>query len=253
MPEVSLGFTKLDDKWSRIDIKATIDNEKIVNIEMQLEPDLEMARRSTYYGSWLIANQLTSADGYEKLKDVILINILNFNLFETPDYHKETITVEKNNMHYELIPYIKYHFIELPKFRKNVRKINSKLEAWLAIIDSKDWGLIQMAKEVDEIFFDAIIEIDAILHNKELRYILDKRYEAMREKASKLAYAEKKGIEQGVKQGIKQGIKQGVEQGVEQEKLEIAKEMLKDNVDAETIMRYTCLSKEEIENLKSKL
>lgn len=252
IPEASLGFTKLADKWSRIDIKATVDDEKVVNIEMQLNPDLEIARRSTYYGGWLIANQLETGQNYDELKEVILINILNFNLFKTPNYHKETVTVEKSNRDYELIPYVKYHFIELPKFRETVQKINSKQEAWLAIIDSKDWGLIQMAKEIDEIFIEAIMEIEAILSNKELRYIIDKRYESMREKASKLAYAEKKGlkigIEEGTKIGIKQGIKQGIEQGIEN----IAKEMLKEKMDIETVMKCTKLSKEDIEKINNK-
>ena len=40
------------------------------------------------------------------------------------------------------------------------------------------------------------------------------------------------------------------EKGIEQEKIEIVKNMLKDEVDISVISKYTGLSKEEIESLK---
>ena len=51
------------------------------------------------------------------------------------------------------------------------------------------------------------------------------------------------------KYGIEEGIKQGIEQGIEQRSIEIAKSMLKDNLDISTISRYTGLSLEEIKKL----
>ncbi|MCI8961647.1 MAG: Rpn family recombination-promoting nuclease/putative transposase, partial [Clostridia bacterium] len=50
----------------------------------------------------------------------------------------------------------------------------------------------------------------------------------------------------GYDRGIERGIEQGIQQGME----EIAKRMLKDNLDIEFIMQYTGLTKEEIEKLK---
>ena len=46
------------------------------------------------------------------------------------------------------------------------------------------------------------------------------------------------------------GIEQGIEKGIEQEKIEIAKELLNNNVSLDIIMKSTGLSKEEIEKLK---
>ena len=70
--------------------------------------------------------------------------------------------------------------------------------------------------------------------------------------------ATKQGIEQGIKQGIEQGIKQGIEQGIEQgneqgassRNIEIAKNLIKNNVDIDIIARSTGLSKEEIESFE---
>ena len=47
-----------------------------------------------------------------------------------------------------------------------------------------------------------------------------------------------------------EGIKEGREEGREKEKLEIAENLLKRNVDIDVIVESTGLSKEKIENLK---
>ena len=51
-------------------------------------------------------------------------------------------------------------------------------------------------------------------------------------------------------EGIRKGLKEGIEKGSEQSKNEIAKNMLKDNVDINLIKKYTNLTEEEINNLK---
>ena len=57
---------------------------------------------------------------------------------------------------------------------------------------------------------------------------------------------EKKAREEGRQEGIKQGIAQGIEQN----KIQTAKNMLKENMPFETISRFTGLSLKQIEELK---
>ena len=54
----------------------------------------------------------------------------------------------------------------------------------------------------------------------------------------------------GIKKGKEEGIKEGIEKGSKNEKINIAKNMLKDNVDINIISKYSGLSIEEIENLQ---
>ena len=49
---------------------------------------------------------------------------------------------------------------------------------------------------------------------------------------------------------LKEAKGKGIEQGIEEEKLEIAKELLNNNVQVDIIMKSTGLTKEEINNLK---
>ena len=59
----------------------------------------------------------------------------------------------------------------------------------------------------------------------------------------------KEGVEAGISQGIQQGIAHGITQGSQQKAIETAKNMLKDNLDIQTILKYTGLSIEEIKSL----
>ena len=72
---------------------------------------------------------------------------------------------------------------------------------------------------------------------------------AKRVHATLMQNAEEKGLKKGLKKGIKQGLEQGLEQGSKHKEIEIARNMLKDNMSIDTIIKYTGLTKKEIETL----
>lgn len=57
---------------------------------------------------------------------------------------------------------------------------------------------------------------------------------------------ERQGIEEA---GFDKGMAKGLEKGIEQEKRMLAQKLKEDNVDIEKIIKYTGLTKEEIEEL----
>ena len=62
----------------------------------------------------------------------------------------------------------------------------------------------------------------------------------------------KEGYEQGIEDGISQGMSQGLEQGISSRNIEIAKNLLDNNVSIDVIIKSTGLSKEEVEELSKK-
>ena len=56
-----------------------------------------------------------------------------------------------------------------------------------------------------------------------------------------------RATQEGINIGINQGIKQGINQGLQKRNIEIAKNLLEQNVDISIIMSATGLTKEEIE------
>jgi predicted transposase/invertase (TIGR01784 family) len=57
-------------------------------------------------------------------------------------------------------------------------------------------------------------------------------------------------IKQGIEQGLEKGIEQGLEKGKKERNSEIARNMLKENIDKEIIIKVTGLSLEEIKKIK---
>ena len=68
----------IEDKFSRLDVKAKTSNDEIINIEIQLKNEYNMIKRSLYYWSKLYSEQLGEGQDYSVLKRTICINILNF-------------------------------------------------------------------------------------------------------------------------------------------------------------------------------
>ena len=76
-----------DEKGSVLDIRAEINNSKMVDIELQVKNEYNIEQRSTLYMSKNISTQLQIGDDYRKLKPSIVINILDFEYYKRNSYH----------------------------------------------------------------------------------------------------------------------------------------------------------------------
>jgi len=93
-------------------------------------------------------------------------------------------------------------------------------------------------------------------YNSGVQYGYDSGYEMGIEEGIKKGIQDgieegiKKGMQDGIEKGMKNGIEKGIIQGENKREREIAKDMLKKNLDIDLISDITGLSKEEINNLK---
>ena len=90
----------------------------------------------------------------------------------------------------------------------------------------------------------------AFEHNRRLMDMAQLRYEGKREG---LAEGIEKGIKQGIEQGIERGIEKGIEQGIEKQRLETAREMLRNHCDDQLIQLCTKISLQQLEQLKKEI
>ena len=111
----------IEDKFSRLDVKATTSNNEIINIEIQLKNEYNMIKRSLYYWSKLYSEQLNEGEDYSLLKRTICINILNFKYLKTRMFHS-VYRMKEIHTNEELSDIEEIHFIEIPK----LKKINSE-------------------------------------------------------------------------------------------------------------------------------
>jgi len=101
MQEVELERVDIKDKLGVLDIKAIINENITVNIEMQVANEKNMIERTLYYWAGLYYTGLKRGRDYKLNNKVITINILMYNIFKKESYH--TIATIRDNENKEKI------------------------------------------------------------------------------------------------------------------------------------------------------
>ena len=247
--EVELNKSHTKEKVGRLDLRVKINENEIVVIEMQLQDKCKMDKRAMYYASKIMGNSLAVGETYNQIKDMYVISILDYNMLETEEYNTDTVIVDSKYRKYIVIDGIKFNFIELPKFREQVKVPKTKLEEWLTFIDYEDMEMVKMAIAQNKLVEKAQKEYEYLTGDE-----ATKRWQFLREKAildERAAYINGKtrGEEEGEARGKIIGEKHGKIIGKREEKIETAKAMMKDKVKRELIEKYTGLDRKELEEI----
>ena len=225
----------VEDKYSRLDVKATTSNNEIINIEIQLKDEYNMIKRSLYYLSKMYEEQLGEGEDYSNLRRTICINILNFKYLKTDCFHtgyglKEIYTNE------ELTDIIEMHFIEVPKLPPEA-DASDMLVAWIEFLKDPESEKVRGLELSIEEVRHAKDELIRMSNNKEQRALYEMRAKTLKDKVSALNKARREGRQEGRQEGRREGI------------YEIATNLKEVGVDYEIIKQTTGLSIEEIEAL----
>ena len=197
LPETITG------KFSRLDLKMQVDD-KLVNVEMQIKNEPDFNDRVLYYWSKLYSGDLKSGDEYGDLKQSISINIINFNMFECPEFHS-CFKVLEVNRHELLTDKCAIHFFELKKINKKINK-NNRMELWLQLINAESEEELEMLRQtnVPEIQ-KAVMVIHQMSEDEKIQELARLREKALHDEASALGHARREGEQIGMEKGIEKG------------------------------------------------
>ena len=203
MDNVELIPDNYADKFSRVDLKMQVDD-KIVNVELQINSEPDFAERTLYYWSRIYGSELKSGESYGKLKETICINIVNFNLFDCNEYHSHFKIMEKTR-HEVLTNKFGIHFFELKKIGKNPDK-NNPMKLWLQLVNAETEEELDMLENtnVQEIN-QAIVVLRKLNADEKMRYLADMREMALHDEASAMLGSREEGIEIGREKGRIEG------------------------------------------------
>ena len=225
----------IEDKFSRLDVKATTSNNEIINIEIQLKNEYNMIKRSLYYWSKLYSEQLNEGEDYSLLKRTICINILNFKYLKTRMFHS-VYRMKEIHTNEELSDIQEIHFIEIPKL-EDCSDEKDMLVAWIEFLKNPESEKVRILEmSVDEIR-EAKDELIKMSNDDTQRELYEMRAKTLRDKISALNEAERKGI------------KKGREEGEKNKAIEIAKSLIDLGLDKESIAKSTGLDLCEVEKL----
>ena len=223
---VELTPEYLEQKFSRLDLKLDVDG-RIVNVEMQVNSEPDFKERTLFYWSRLYSEELRSGDEYADLRQTICINIINFNLFDTPEYHS-FFRVMENERHEILTDKLAIHFFELRKIG-NCRK-NKPMEDWLDLINAEteeELMELQRSTTIPEIH-ETIVMLRELSADEKIRQEAYYREKRLHDEASALGHARREGIAEGMVKGKAEGIAEGIAEGMAKGKAEgIAEGMVK--------------------------
>ena len=227
----------IEDKFSRLDVKAVTSKNEIINIEIQLKNEYNMIQRSLYYWSKLYEEQLEEGDRYDKLCRTVCINILDFKYLKNDRFHNgyRLKEIETNE---ELTDLEEIHFIEIPKLKKinSEKDIVDVLEGWVEFLSDPESEVVRKLEMTNKEIREAKDELYRLSMDEKERALYFIREKSIRDEISALANAEEKGLERGIKKGERN------------KAIEIAKSLL-DVLDIETISIKTGLSIKEIEDI----
>ena len=230
----------IEDKFSRLDVKATTSNKEHINIEIQVKNEYNMIQRTLYYWSKMYSEQIQNRDNYSKLERTVCINILNFKYLKNDKYHN-AYRLKEITSNEELTDLQEIHFIELPKFNEvgnkeyveNVEKMDA-LEKWLEFLVEPESNTVRQLELSNEEIKLAKSELYRLSMDSKEREQYNMREKAIYDRISALENAEAKGK---------------IEGKIERT-LEVAKKLLLADVDINIITSSTGLTKEEIIKIK---
>ena len=232
-----LGRTEWDRKAVFDVYCENVKGERFI-VEMQKARQKYFKDRSVFYSTFPIREQAKVGDWDYELKSVYTVGILNFVFDEDKDdeeyYHHEVklMDVGRKEVFYEKLTFI---YLEMPKFRKREEELETLFDKWMFVLKNLA-TLLDRPAALQERVFKRLFETAEIARFSESEI---RDYEESLKNLRDLGNVLNTAKEEGRKEGRKEGIET------------MALRMRDDGMPLEVIAKYTGLSVEEIQNLKS--
>ncbi|APR97849.1 Rpn family recombination-promoting nuclease/putative transposase [Wolbachia endosymbiont of Folsomia candida] len=229
-------------KQSIVDILCTdfLGIQYIVELQVTKYPGFE--KRAQYYAAHAYCDQAHVGDQYHDLKEVIFIAIVDYIIFpDKPEYKSDHAILDRKSYEHDLKDF-HFTFIELPKSNKTKEdELDDAVSKWC-------W-FFRYATEIEEEDREKVFEKYPII--KKACDALNQYYWSDQELMEYNHEAKRLRDESVVLQHEVQSAKtEGIQIGEERGKIEVAKSMLADNMDINTIAKFTGLSADEIKKLQ---
>ncbi len=247
-------------KDTYVDVKAVLDNDTKVIIEMQVLNCPAFEKRVLYNAAKNYSTQLLQGDYYHLLNPIIALTITDFVMFDDTDNVISTFKLLEKDHFINYSDDLEMVFIELPKFTKQAEELTDIKDQWiyfiknaasLAVIPENISSLVTSAFEVSNTAGLSPEELEIQHKKKDFIYMQKASLELAESKG--IAKGEAKGMEKGIAEGMEKGMAEGEAkgkvEGIIQGKIYMAKALLNKGVSLEIISETAGLSKTELAKL----
>ena len=200
-PGASFGL-----KDTYLDVKAKLDNDTTVLIEMQVLNKYAFDKRVMYNAAKSYANQLDSGERYILLNPVIALTIIDFMMFDNSTEIINSFVFQEEKQKFVYNEDIKLVFLELRKFNKSLEELESISDKWIYFIKNAADLREKPADFQSVSALNKALEIANLagLNREELEEIQNRTIWLTDQEGITL-YAQEKGREEGIIEGKMQG------------------------------------------------
>ncbi|MGL9688553.1 MAG: Rpn family recombination-promoting nuclease/putative transposase [Wolbachia sp.] len=240
-------------KQSIVDVLCRDENGVQIIVEVQVAKTKGFKKRAQYYAAKAYSRQANKGDQYEDLKEIIFIVIADCILFPDKSEYKSKHTIRDEDTNEHDLKDFYFTFIELPKFPKTKEdQLENIVEKWIYFLKYADETSEKELERItgsDVIIKKAYEELNRFTWSEKEFIAYEREIKRIRDEQAVLAQKLDDATEKGIKIGKEEGRKEGREEG----KIEVAKAMLANNVDIDTIVKFTGLSLSEIKELQNEV
>ncbi len=245
-----------NEKFNRVDILVKDNQERRIIIEVQTTRESDYLERLLFGTSKNIIENIGIGNAYSNIHKVISVSILFFNLGRGDDYlyHGTTSFIGMNDGKPLIIkrkekkvlngqPVIQfndknifpeYYLIRVEKYQNIVKR---KIDEWIYMIKNNEVKTGSTTKNINK--------AEEKLNFLNMSETEQKRYERFLVNL----HREKDMLGTAKEEGLKEGEQKGIKKGEYQKAINTAIQMKKDKMPVNLIIKYTGLTKEEIDKL----
>ena len=234
---VELSVKGMDVKRKSVDVYLESLNKKI-EIEVNTSLESYIHPRNMSYISNIYSSHTLRNDSYDEKTDIIQIN-LNYNQKNKRIYNEYMMRDLYGDVYVKNLKIIELNMEKYKEMWYHGSEKEKEENKFLIMLDLNEEELKKI--KGDKVVSKYMKEINKLNNDSEFVEYMSAEEDARKIYNSRMYDAREKGF--------KQGYDEGIEQGIEQNKIEIAKNLLDNNVDINIISLSTGLSQEEIKNL----
>ena len=204
-----LGKEFDDDKLAILDIRATDEHGRLLNIEMQTSLPAGMAQRLTYYVSSLYVGQLGEGQEYSELRPAISICVLSQAMFAQPPALHLDFRLRETSTNLALTNDLQIHLLQLNHLQVTAETVYAAApaERWAYFLQNADKLTSAEIRRLfpDQEFSEAAGVLEMISRTPEQLMAYNARLKFQRDEVAKMLQARREGEEIGEARGEARG------------------------------------------------
>ena len=206
-----------DDKLSVLDILATDEHGRLLNIEMQTSLPSGMSQRLAYYASTVYVSQLHEGNPYTELRPAISICVLAQSMFPASRELHLDFRLRESSSGLILTDDLQIHLLQLKNLRVAAENVYHALpaERWAYFLQNADRLTPEEVCRIfpDEEIAEAAGVLEMISQTPEQLLLYNARLKFQRDEEARLIQARLEGEARGEARGRQEGRQEGEEIG----------------------------------------